>query len=128
MNSNINNYIKRTPINGENIYDSHNYNLFKLYSDNLAFDRYILARNPMESGLIPNYYNQFQETEKEAIRFKHDYFRNVINKENYWKNYFNSDKIVEFFFNNNFKGYFNKKVIILLFLIGLFLFILFYWI
>lgn len=122
------NKIKRTPINGENIYDSHNYNLNKLYSDNLAFDRYILARNPMKSLLIPNYYNQFKEAHKEAVRFKHDYIKSAMEKELDWQKYLKSNKIVESF-NGNFVSnkIFNKPTLLFIFLIiFIFLFLYFY--
>lgn len=94
-------HIKRTPTNGVNIYDSYNYKLNKLYLDNLCFNRYMLARYPMQSGLIPNYYNQIKEAEKETIRFNNDYFNNIANKEINNLKYQETDKIIESFSNFN---------------------------
>ena len=56
--------LKRTPINGINIYDSTNYVNNKKFVDDLVDKRYKLSQNPKESGLIPNFYNQFQAVEK----------------------------------------------------------------
>jgi len=53
--------VKRTKINGLNIYDSTNYRNNKNYMDDLAYKRYRLSQNPKESGLIPNFYNQFKD-------------------------------------------------------------------
>ena len=70
--------IKRVPVNGENIYDSHNYNLNKIYSDNLAFDRYSKMDINLYDGLVPNYFNKYKESIKEATRFKYDYLKSKI--------------------------------------------------
>jgi len=53
--------VKRTKINGLNIYDSTNYRNNKNYMDDLAYKRYRLSQNPKESGVIPNFYNQFKD-------------------------------------------------------------------
>jgi hypothetical protein len=53
--------VKRTPINGINIYNSTNYRDNKNYMDDLAYKRYKGTQNPRESGLIPNFYNQFKD-------------------------------------------------------------------
>jgi hypothetical protein len=62
--------LKRTPINGMNIYDSTNYVLNKKYIDDLVDKRYKLSQNPKESGLIPNFYNQLQAVEKRNAEYR----------------------------------------------------------
>jgi hypothetical protein len=52
--------IKRTPINGNDTYNARNYRLDKHYQDMIANNRYIQARDPMKTGIIPNFYNQMQ--------------------------------------------------------------------
>lgn len=74
--------IKRTPINGNNIYDNAKYREYKLYVDNIADERYTLAKDPMKTGVIPNFYNQLQEVQRrDSIRYR-DY---LIEKENHKK-------------------------------------------
>ena len=53
--------IKRTPINGINIYNASNYRNNKNYIDDLAYKRYQEALNPQKTGMIPNFYNQFKD-------------------------------------------------------------------
>ena len=55
--------VKRTPINGLNIYTSHNYKENKDYYDDLAYRRYQACLDPRASGLIPNFFNQFKDVE-----------------------------------------------------------------
>jgi len=50
--------IKRTNINGQNIYNSKNYRHNKNYVDNVAWNRYMESKNPMRTGVVPNFYNQ----------------------------------------------------------------------
>lgn len=65
--------IQRDRINGNNIYDSVNYRLNKRLIDNIAFERYELAKDPMKSGIIPNFYNQLKEVVKRS-KAEHDEF------------------------------------------------------
>lgn len=53
--------VKRTQINGPNVYNATNYRDNKNYIDDLAYKRYRASQNPRESGLIPNFYNQFKD-------------------------------------------------------------------
>lgn len=67
--------IKRNPINGNNIYDNAKYWENKRYVDNIANDRYKLARDPMKTGVIPNFYNQLQVVEKRKEIARKEYLR-----------------------------------------------------
>ncbi len=63
--------IKRTQINGTNIYNALNYRDNKNFMANLAYNRYKESQNPKESGLIPNFYNQLKDVEaRNAERHK----------------------------------------------------------
>lgn len=68
--TNYGNTIKRTPINGTNIYECNNYRADKNYVDDLVYNRYKLSQNPRESGLIPNFYNQMQAVEKRYAEYR----------------------------------------------------------
>lgn len=59
------NDIKRTRINGQNIYDSNELSKNKKIVKKIANDRYYDARSPMESGVVPNIYNQISAIEKQ---------------------------------------------------------------
>ncbi|QKF93956.1 hypothetical protein QKU48_gp0498 [Fadolivirus algeromassiliense] len=67
--------IKRNPINGNNIYNNAKYWEYKKYVDNLANERYKLARDPMKTGVIPNFYNQLQVVEKRKEVARQEYLR-----------------------------------------------------
>jgi hypothetical protein len=56
--------IKRTPTNGSNLYSNARYDQNELYVDNVAFERYKLAENPEETGVVPNFYNQMKSVQK----------------------------------------------------------------
>src|ERR1700678_1387198 len=56
--------VKRTPINGLNIYDNYNYPDIKAFMEDLAYKRYHSGLDPKVSGLIPNFYNQLQDVER----------------------------------------------------------------
>jgi hypothetical protein len=56
--------IKRTPINGTNIYESNNYRENKNYVAHIAYERYQDAQNPKLTGVIPNFYNQLVAVQK----------------------------------------------------------------
>jgi hypothetical protein len=67
--------IKRTPINGINIYDSNNYREYKNIVADLAYKRYQMSTDPKKTGIIPNFYNQYvavlkrwYEQKKEIIK------------------------------------------------------------
>jgi len=64
------NRIKRTPLNAENAYTSKNYRKNKYTVDKLTCEQFAKARKPMETGIIPNYYNQIKSVEarKNAVR------------------------------------------------------------
>jgi len=61
------NRIKRTQINGNNIYDNAKHKENKMYVDNIADARYKLADDPINTGVIPNFYNQLQSIDKNKI-------------------------------------------------------------
>jgi hypothetical protein len=52
----ITNRVKRTKINGNNIYNSHNTLKYRRLTKKKANDRYVKATKPMETGIIPNFY------------------------------------------------------------------------
>ena len=60
-----NNQVKRTNINGTNIYQARNLGLNRRFVRNKANLRYRKSRQPMETGIIPNFYNQVKVVEKE---------------------------------------------------------------
>ena len=55
--------IQRTVINGQNIYNNTNYRNNKNYMADIAYQRYQQALNPRDTGIIPNFYNQFKDVE-----------------------------------------------------------------
>lgn len=67
--------IKRNPINGNNLYDNAKYWEYKSYVDNIANERYKLARDPIKTGVIPNFYNQLQVVEKRKEIARQEYLR-----------------------------------------------------
>ncbi len=63
--------IKRTPVNGMNIYNATNYRDNKNFMADYAYKRYKESQNPQKSGLIPNFYNQLKDVEaRNAERHK----------------------------------------------------------
>jgi hypothetical protein len=67
--------IKRTPINGINIYDSNNYREYKNMVADKAYLRYQESQRPGETGIITNFFNQYvavvkrwDEQKKEIIK------------------------------------------------------------
>lgn len=76
--------VKRTPINGINIYDSHNYREYKNMVVDKAYLRYQEAQRPGETGIITNFFNQYvavvkrwDEQKKEIIK-QHEKKQEVI--------------------------------------------------
>jgi hypothetical protein len=72
------NALKRTPINGINIYDNTNYVENKNYYDDLAYNRYQEAVDPKKSGIIPNFYNQFQAVAKRNEEYRQERLKKEI--------------------------------------------------
>lgn len=60
--------VRRTRINGDNIYNSRNLRKNRRYLKNVANKRYRNSRYPMETGIIPNYYNQVKAVERDKAR------------------------------------------------------------
>lgn len=71
-----NNTVKRKQINGNSVYDATNWRSNKNYVDKIANDRHIAARCPKESGLIPNFYNQFEAVEKRHAVYLNEILKN----------------------------------------------------
>jgi len=60
-----NNKVKRSNINGANIYQSRNLGINRRFIRNKANVRYRKSDRPMETGIVPNFYNQVKVVEKE---------------------------------------------------------------
>ena len=57
--------VKRDEINGDNIYDSNEVRQGRRFMKKIASERNKQARRPLESGVVPNLYNQYQFIEKQ---------------------------------------------------------------
>ena len=90
--------VKRTPINGNNLYDNAKYRTTKRYEDNIAYDRYKLAKDPMNTGVIPNFYNQLQTVTKRKQAIKEEYLKQKKQKDEYRKK---TEKKIEGFENDS---------------------------
>jgi len=60
----INGLVARTPINADNVYNSWNLRKNRRKQGSIANDRYKKARKPMETGIVPNFYNSIQNVKK----------------------------------------------------------------
>jgi len=67
--------VKRTLTNGNNLYDNAKYRTIKSYENNVAYDRYKLSQDPMNTGVIPNFYNQLQTVIKRQQSAKNEYLK-----------------------------------------------------
>jgi hypothetical protein len=67
--------IKRTPINGINIYNSNNYREYKNAMADVAYKRYQEALNPAASGIIPNFYNQFKDVARRDAEYRKQFLK-----------------------------------------------------
>lgn len=109
---------------GNNIYNNNSYRYLEAYYNNLAHEQHKLAERPMETGIIPNFYNQLKEVDKRRKYYLLKYFEKKKKHEEYLKS--QKEKIVEGFDgeidtikDNKLKYY----IIALLFLCMLFVFV-----
>jgi len=58
------NRVRRTPINADNVYNSWNLRKYRRKQRSIANDRHRKARKPMETGIIPNFYNSIKNVKK----------------------------------------------------------------
>lgn len=61
--------IPRDVIIGNNIYDNSSYRYIEAYYNNLAYEQHKLAERPMETGIIPNFYNQMKEVDRRRLYY-----------------------------------------------------------
>jgi hypothetical protein len=87
--------VKRDPIIGNNIYDNFSYRQLQNYLNKLICNNTVLARYPMQTGVIPTFYNQLQAVAKREAYHKHQYLENIKRKELELKEKEKQDKIVE---------------------------------
>ena len=75
--------VKRTNTTGTNVYSSANWRDYKNYVDKIAYDRYVLAKCPRTSNLIPNFYNQLQAVERRHAVYKQEMLKNQKDQNDY---------------------------------------------
>lgn len=61
--------IPRDNIIGNNIYNNGSYRYLEAYYNNLAYEQHKLAERPMETGIIPNFYNQMKEVDRRRLYY-----------------------------------------------------------
>ena len=57
-------FVRRTPINADNVYNSWNVIRTRRLIKDIANKRYKLSRDPLRTGIIPNFYNAVRFVEK----------------------------------------------------------------
>ncbi len=65
------NRIKRTQINGDNLYNSWNVRNKRRHEKSISNHRFKNSRNPDETGIVPSLYNQMKASEKRKLRRRH---------------------------------------------------------
>ena len=113
--------VKRDQIIGNNIYDSYEYRKLQDYRNKLIYKNTIRAWSPMQTGIIPNFYNQLQSVAKRQAYYKHKYLINNNIKKIELNEIKKLDPVVEMFGTQN-----NNIILMIIILSMLFLIILFY--
>lgn len=89
--------IPRDIIIGNNIYNNSSYRYLEAYYNNLTHEQHKLAERPMETGIVPNFYNQMKEVDRRRKYYLLKYFEKTKNHETYLKSLKEQQKIVEGF-------------------------------
>ena len=122
--------IPRDIIIGNNIYNNASYRYLEAYYNNLAYEQHKLSENPMETGIIPNFYNQLKEVDRRRMYYLLKYLEKTKNHDEYLKTH--KETIVEGFDENvnieknnySTNNYYMVLLIIIVLLLLLFVYIL----
>lgn len=93
--------IKRTPTNGNNLYDNSRYRQNNLYVENVADASYKLAQNTEKTGVVPNFYNQMKEVDRRKKIAYNEYLKQKKDRQAYLKKQKDSQRKVEGFSGDN---------------------------
>lgn len=123
-NNQIPQLIKREPINGNDIYNNAKYKDYKSYADSLAYRDWELSKHPMETGVIPNNYNQMKDTAKRVELYHAEDLAKIKARNQYLESIKETNPVEGF--GSQTKNFFkniNKKTIIMIILTILILFL-----